>query len=613
MLDITKSEMPMKKNTKQIISIPIEENLLCLKCMSNKKIRFEIEYSLGKGTTANSFLFNYANQSEAKTILVHPPGINFGENFLPALNTILPNKERPLSIVIGHINPNRVALLRKLAETFKNITLIASNPAAKLLEDLWYQTKPSKSADNNKQSPTIPKCPKLHLIRQEEFMSVSNENELQLIPAPTAKWPGGLIAFETRTGLLMSDKFFGAHICNSLWAELNRSSTEDERRHYFDCLMGPMVNQVNTIVEKLEFLDIQTVAPCHGPAIATSWRSLLSDYQRWGESQNKASLKIVLLFASAYGNTASIADSLAKGISATGIKVESLNCEFTPTNELVKSIQEADAYLIGSPTLGGHAPTPIVSALGSLLAEGDRDKPIGIFGSYGWSGEALDLLENKLKDGGFHFGFDPIKIKFSPDEQMIKQLKETGTRFGRKLIQQQKRKKRQPIGGMRSTKSDPALLALGKVVGSLCILTANKCKEEENLNGAMVASWISQASFSPPGITVAVAKDRAVETLLHKEDLFALNILNNDNYNKLLKQFLQPFAPGANRFEGLTLLQSPGGQLILPEALAWLEGCVKQRMECGDHWLIYAEIMSGKVLDQNGLTAVHHRSTGANY
>ena len=68
-------------------------------------------------------------------------------------------------------------------------------------------------------------------------------------------------------------------------------------------------------IEKIEFLDIQTIAPCHGPAIETSWRSLLKDYQRWGDQQNNTSLKVALLFASAYGNTASIADSIAKGIS----------------------------------------------------------------------------------------------------------------------------------------------------------------------------------------------------------------------------------------------------------------------------------------------------------
>ena len=68
-----------------------------------------------------------------------------------------------------------------------------------------------------------------------------------------------------------------------------------------------------------------------------------------------------------------------------------------------------------------------------------------------------------------------------------------------------------------------------------------------------------------------------------------------------------------DRFAGLNLLSSPGGQPLLPEALAWLEGSVKQRMDCGDHWIIYAEVKSGKVLNQKGITAVHHRQSGGSY
>ena len=150
---------------------------------------------------------------------------------------------------------------------------------------------------------------------------------MKLIPAPTARWPGGLIAFEQKTGLLISDKLFGAHICTPEWCESNRSSTDDERRHYFDCLMTPIISQVNGIIEKIEDVDIKSIAPSHGPTIETSWRSLINDYQRWGDQQSEASLKVVLFYASAYGNTAAIADTLAKGISATGIQVNSLKCK----------------------------------------------------------------------------------------------------------------------------------------------------------------------------------------------------------------------------------------------------------------------------------------------
>ena len=89
--------------------------------------------------------------------------------------------------------------------------------------------------------------------------------------------------------------------------------------------------------------------------------------------------------------------------------------------------------------------------------------------------------------------------------------------------------------------------------------------------------------------------------------------MSDKNQKFLLKQFLKPFAPGDDRFKGLKLSHTPKGQIILPTSLAWLEAEVKQRMECGDHWLIYAEVSNGKVLETHGKTAIHHRRTGANY
>ncbi len=591
---------------RRTIQLAIDTGVIALRGLSPQRSRFELEYALERGSTANSVLF--AAGDGVPAVLVHPPGAAYSAVFLPVLAEQLADPDQPLLVVVGHVNPNRVALLRHLAERYSKLELMASNAGAKVLSELWTQRKPAPPGQEVEQPP-LPDLPPLRVIRHELTLAMAHGRCLQLLATPTPRWPGGLLAFEQSLGLLMSDKFFSAHLCTEEWAETNRTRTEEERRHFYDCLMAPMARQVDAVVERLEELDIRTIAPGHGPAIEVSWRSLLSDYRRWGEGQQKATLSVALLFASAYGNTAAIADALAQGVSRTGIRVSSLNCEFTPADELVNTIQTADAVLIGSPTLGGHAPTPIVSALGTLLAEGDRSKPVGVFGSFGWSGEAVDLLETKLRDGGFSFGFDPIRVKFSPDAAKVKELEEIGTRFGRQLLQAQKKAQRRSAGGLSESRSDPAVLALGRVIGSLCVLTTRKGE----LSGAMVASWVSQASFTPPGITVAVAKDRAVEALLHKGDRFALNVLAEGREQGPMKQFLQPFAPGADRFEGLALETSPGEQPLLPEALAWLEGSVKQRMECGDHWLVYAEVQHGGLFDAAGSTAVHQRRSGANY
>jgi len=610
------STAPSPGAERRVIVIPMQDGLRCLRCLSPNRLRFEVEYGLERGTSANAFLFEAGGSTDGHAVppvLVHPPGASFATPFLEQLEKLVA-PDAPMKVVVGHVNPNRVELLRRLAARWPALMLVASNAGARLLEDLWSQEKPTPPGASAEASrPAIPPLPPIDVVKHEVSRPLAGDYRLHLIPAPTPRWPGALIAFEESSGLLMSGKFFAAHLCVEPFAEPNRSSTEEDRRYFYDRLMAPMARQVETVVDRLDTLSIRTIAPGHGPAVAESWRSLLSDYRRWGETLERSRLSVALLFASAYGNTAAIADALAQGVARTGVRVESINCEFAPPEQLLQAIRDCDAVLIGSPTLGGHAPTPIVSALGTLLAEGDRQKPVGVFGSFGWSGEALDLLESKLRDGGFRFAFEPIKVKFSPDPATLKTCEETGTALARQLLQDQRRQQRRSSGGLDESRSNPAVLALGRVVGPLCVLTTQKGEDSGRLSGAMVASWVSQASFNPPGLTVAVAKDRAVEALLHCGDRFALNLLAEGRETGPMRQFLQPFPPGSDRFAGLELEQSPGGQPLLSEALGWLEATVRQRMECGDHWLLYAEITAGSLLDAGGSTAVHQRRSGANY
>jgi flavorubredoxin/flavin reductase (DIM6/NTAB) family NADH-FMN oxidoreductase RutF len=589
---------------RRVIQLPLDDQFLCLRGLSPKRLRFEVEYGLERGTCHNSFLHTSSGNCEA--VLVHPPGDAFAEPFLEQLTNLVPFTSS-LTVVQGDVNPNRVALLQRLVKSWPQLKLVASNAGAKLLKELWHQQRPGNEA------PTPPALPPLEVVKHEQLLVLPNGQELQLLALPTPRWPGGLAAFHLASGLLMSGRFFAAHFCTESYAETNPTSSSEDRRYYYDCLMAPMANQVELVVNRLEELAIRSIAPGHGPAIVDSWRSLLADYRRWGEAQRKASLVVTLLYASAYGNTAAIADAIAQGIAKTGVRVNSLNCEFSEATQLLAGIKNCDAVLIGSPTLGGHAPTPIVSALGTLLAEGDRSKPVGVFGSFGWSGEALDLLESKLTDAGFQQAFETIRVKFSPDPLTLKRCEETGMALARLLQQQQKRQQKRNSGGLSESRSDPAVLALGRVIGSLCVLTAQKGEGEQSLSGAMVASWVSQASFQPPGFSVAVARDRAVEALLHIGDRFALNVLAEGRELATMKQFLQPFSPGSDRFAGLELRVSPAGQPLLPEALAWLEATVQQRMDCGDHWVLYAQVTAGGLFDETALTALHHRRSGANY
>ncbi|HEY9737865.1 MAG TPA: diflavin flavoprotein, partial [Trichocoleus sp.] len=374
------------------------------------------------------------------------------------------------------------------------------------------------------------------------------------------------------------------------------------RRYYFDCLMAPSIRQVTAALDKLETFQFRVLAPGHGPVVLYGAKELFQGYRHWSETQKSQEQSVALIYASAYGNTATIAQALARGITKAGVAVEAINAEQSEPDEIKAAVEKSSGFLIGSPTLGGHAPTQIQTALGIVLSNASKNQPAGVFGSFGWSGEAIDLLEGKLKDGGYSLAFDPIRVKFKPTDVTLKYCEEVGTDFAQSL--KKARRAKAPRTPATSVEQ-----AVGRIMGSLCIVTA----KQGDVSSAMLASWVSQATFTPPGFTVAVAKERAVEALMYPGSSFVLNILGEGNYLGLMRHFLKPFGPAEDRFEGVAIDEASNGSPILKDAIAYLECRIDKRMEAGDHWVVYAVVDTGKVLDNDAKTAVHHRKTGTHY
>ena len=371
--------------------------------------------------------------------------------------------------------------------------------------------------------------------------------------------------------------------------------------------MAPAAKKIEATIDKIAEYPITLYATGHGPLVKYGLTELTNFYRQWCQQQSSQSLSVALIYASAYGNTATVAQAIAAGITKAGVSVESINCEFVEPAEIKAALEKCAGFIIGSPTLGGHAPTPIQTALGVILSTAEKTKLAGVFGSFGWSGEAIDLLETKLKDAGYKIGFEPIRVKFKPTEVTLKECEETGTDFAQAV--KKAKKASIPKATVIEAKADRVEQAVGRIVGSMTIVTT----QQGDLSGAMLASWVSQATFNPPGLTIAVAKERAIESLMHKDGKFVLNILEQGKHIPIMKQFLKPFTPGENRFVGINTEPAPNGCPILTDSLAYLECNVESRMECGDHWLIYATVDSGKVFNPTGVTAVHHRKSGSHY
>ncbi len=569
-----------KKRDVQVLTLA--EDTKVFRSRTWDRLKFEVEYSLQRGTTANSFLIE-----AGKIALLDPPGESFTQNYLQSLQQRLDLSKLDY-VILGHFNPNRGATLKALLELAPQLTFVCSNPAAIALRQVF------ETEELN-----------VDVVRGEDTLDLGKGHALQFITTPTPRWPDGLLTYDPKTQILFTDKFYGAHTCGDQVFDEGWSIYSEDRRFYYDCLHASQAKQVISALDKIADLQVKFYAPGHGPMVRYGLTELTHLYRKWSEEQNSKDLTVALIYASAYGNTATLAQALAKGITKAGAAVELINCEAAEPAEIQAAVEKCDGFIIGSPTLGGHAPTQIQTALGIVLSTASKNKLAGVFGSYGWSGEAVDLIESKLLDAGYKLGFESIRVKFKPTDVTLQQCKEIGIDFGQALKKAQRL--RAPRQSASASQADRTAQAVGRIVGSLCVMSARR----GDITSAMLASWVSQATFNPPGVTVAVAKDRALESLTHTGDKFVLNILAEGK--QLRKHFMKNFAPGEDRFAGLETKEAQNGCPILSDALAYLECAVENRMDCGDHWVVYAVVENGHLLQDAGVTAVHYRKTGSHY
>ncbi|MFQ3583411.1 MAG: FprA family A-type flavoprotein, partial [Cyanobacteriota bacterium] len=406
---------------------------LALRSRTWDRLKFEIEYARQRGTTANSYLIQ-ADQA----ILIDPPGESFTDIFLEELaqHHYL---QRLQFILLSHVNFNRIATLKALLPLAPYAVVLCSKPGAITLRAAFETDPlPSLPARDEEEAADLgityngDQSFRLRVVRDGECLDLGEGHELHFRTVPTPRHPDALCTYDPASGILYSDKLFGAHVCDEhLFDEHWRQLSED-RRYYFDCLHRLQAPQVKAALAKLADFPASTYAPAHGPLVRHSLRRLQLDYQTWCE-ENPAEQRVALLFTSAYGNTGLMAAALGQGLERAGVIVERVNCEWATPEEIGQTLERCQGFIIGSPTLAGHAPVQIQTALGIILSSTPNTKVAGVFGSYGWSGEAVDFIESKLLNAGFPLGFETIRAKFKPTTEVLQACEQAGSQFAQAL------------------------------------------------------------------------------------------------------------------------------------------------------------------------------------
>jgi flavin reductase (DIM6/NTAB) family NADH-FMN oxidoreductase RutF len=348
-----------------------------------------------------------------------------------------------------------------------------------------------------------------------------------------------------------------------------------------------------------ELGEVSTIATGHGPLLYHNVAELVGRYRAWSQTKAKAETTAAIFYTSNYGYSDRLAQSIASGITKTGVAVEMIDLKSADLQEVQELVSRCKGIVIGMPPAPDSAAQ---TAISTVLAAAKDKQVFGMFESGGGDDDPVDPLVSKFIDLELTEAFPAIRIKQTPSETTYKLCEEAGTDLGQLLTRDR---------SIKQIKAFAADLekALGRISSGLYIITAKK----GDVSSAMLASWVNQASFQPLGVTIAVAKDRAIESLMQVGDRFVLNVLEEGNYQGLMKHFLKRFPPGADRFAGVKTQPASDGTPILTDALAYIECEVVSRMECSDHWIVYSTVNAGRISNPEALTAVHHRKVGNYY
>ena len=252
---------------------------------------------------------------------------------------------------------------------------------------------------------------------------------LAFVPTPMLHWPDSMCTYLPGDNILFSMDAFGQHLATSqrFDDEIGLDTVMPEAAKYYANILLPFSDLIVKAVDKLRGLKIDVIAPSHG----IIWRSrpdkIVEAYSSWGKGESKS--KVVIVYDTMWGSTEKMAYALAQGVQNTGVEVKLYNLTKSDMSDIVAQILDCKALLVGSPTLNNGL-FPSVSAFLCYLKGLKPKYKIGAaFGSFGWAGGAVKIIQQEMENSGIEIIDSKLSFKFVPDDAEFEKCIEFGQTF----------------------------------------------------------------------------------------------------------------------------------------------------------------------------------------
>ncbi len=270
---------------------------------------------------------------------------------------------------------------------------------------------------------TNPKCKDMLIdlldIEDDKFITVEDgetlslgDKTLQFVYLPWVHWPETMGTHLKEDKILFSCDFFGAHLATSSLYVDDEAVAYESAKRYFAEIMMPFRRQINANLAKLDDLDIEIIAPSHGP-VHNKPKFIVDAYKDWASETVKN--EVVVAYVSMHGSTAKMVSHFVEALMDRGITVRQFELATVDIGKLAMALVDAATVVIGSPTVlvGPHPSAAYAAFLANALRP--KTKFASIIGSYGWGGKMVEQLTDMLTNLKAEI-LEPVLAKGEPKE-----------------------------------------------------------------------------------------------------------------------------------------------------------------------------------------------------
>lgn len=384
-------------------AIELQENLYSVGVLNPSLRVFDIIMESKYGTSYNAYLIK-----GKKNVLVDTVHEDYFEEYLANIKSVVGDISRIDCLVMNHTEPDHSGSVARLLGLNPNIEVYCTTPAKKNL-----------SAIVNRDFHCI-------AVKQGDKLDLGT-GELEFIIAPLLHWPDSMFTWMPGGKVLFTCDFLGCHYCEPTMTDEGihyPQAYRGEFEYYYRGIFGPFKPYVLAGLDKIKDLPVGLVCPSHGPCLKKNIRECEDLYRKWSTPEQGGRKLAAVLYASAYGYTARLAEAAREELSGNAaLDVEMRDIVTTPFEEVVSLANRADLLLTGSCTINRDAPKIVWDMLASVDAINSRGKPAGAFGSYGWSGEAVPMMKDRLGHLGFRFVGEGLRVNFMPRGEDLDAMK----------------------------------------------------------------------------------------------------------------------------------------------------------------------------------------------